>query len=428
LISGQSGKLLSNDGSAVFWRTLGGDILGPLEATTVAKLQGRAMSAATPVEGDYLRWNITEQQWEPGPTPGLTAGNGIQINGQTVAVEDAVVAFYQTGSGAPAASCQTGRDLYVDTASGALYYCSSANLWSALPKLESGALPADKGGTGQTSFAKGDILAASGSASLAKVTAGADGLVLTADAQSAAGVKWAPANPHAAITPAAITFEDHFLESAYPARYCKNPVNSGATTGIAMQADPDSTHWGVLRVQSQASPSAGHGASISWCDATNAARYLQDWRSSNSWDVQILLRPTHSATLGVYAGLIGSATASPSTVNASNLADGVYFRFDSGLATPDSGSWQIVKCVSSVCTAASTGTSFANTWVLLRLRNDGGTIKWSVNNGAETALDTAGMPASSLPLYPLVLSLTRDTTQRGVDLDYWGFLRNRTVP
>ncbi len=56
------------------------------------------------------------------------------------------------------------------------------------------ALSAPNGGTGQSVFVKGDILAATGTAALGKVAVGTNGDVLTADSTSAAGVKWAPAS------------------------------------------------------------------------------------------------------------------------------------------------------------------------------------------------------------------------------------------
>jgi hypothetical protein len=49
----------------------------------------------------------------------------------------------------------------------------------------------DKGGTGQTSYTKGDLLAAAGSTTLNKLAVGTDGQVLTADSASTDGVKWA---------------------------------------------------------------------------------------------------------------------------------------------------------------------------------------------------------------------------------------------
>lgn len=50
---------------------------------------------------------------------------------------------------------------------------------------------ANKGGTGQTSYAKGDILVATSSSVLAKLSVGTDGHVLTVDSTQSTGVKYA---------------------------------------------------------------------------------------------------------------------------------------------------------------------------------------------------------------------------------------------
>ena len=63
-----------------------------------------------------------------------------------------------------------------------------------------GSLAATRGGTGQTTYAKGDILASPGSNTLNKLTVGNDGEVLTADAASTNGVKWAAVAAGTGIT------------------------------------------------------------------------------------------------------------------------------------------------------------------------------------------------------------------------------------
>lgn len=55
----------------------------------------------------------------------------------------------------------------------------------------SGTLGVSQGGTGQTAFAKGDLLAAANSTTLNRLAAGTDGQVLTADSTQTNGLKWA---------------------------------------------------------------------------------------------------------------------------------------------------------------------------------------------------------------------------------------------
>lgn len=58
------------------------------------------------------------------------AGQGIAITGSTIAVDDAVIPLYYTGSGAPGIGCQVGRDYYVDTTNFLLYFCRATNIWA----------------------------------------------------------------------------------------------------------------------------------------------------------------------------------------------------------------------------------------------------------------------------------------------------------
>lgn len=64
---------------------------------------------------------------------------------------------------------------------------------------------ANKGGTGQTGFAKGDLLVASSASVLSKQTVGTNGFVLTADSNQSSGVKWAALSEIKSTIPTPIT-------------------------------------------------------------------------------------------------------------------------------------------------------------------------------------------------------------------------------
>lgn len=89
------------------------------------------------------------------------------------------------------ASCTIG-DVFVNVGvSPAVYY----NCPSGTPVVFGLATPvaAANGGTGQSTYTKGDLLAAPGGTTLNKLSVGTDAQVLTADAASTNGVKWAAA-------------------------------------------------------------------------------------------------------------------------------------------------------------------------------------------------------------------------------------------
>ena len=82
--AGQSGKVLTTNGSAASWSGLGGDLSGAIGAALVQALRGRAISTAAPANGNALKWNSSTSQWEPG-VPSITlAGDATGAAGSTV--------------------------------------------------------------------------------------------------------------------------------------------------------------------------------------------------------------------------------------------------------------------------------------------------------------------------------------------------------
>jgi hypothetical protein len=79
-------------------------------------------------------------------------------------------------------------------------------------------ITAPDGGTGQTTYTKGDLLVATGAAALGKRSVGADGTILTADSAESTGVKWAApalaAAPVFKITDHGAVSDYHFIANA----------------------------------------------------------------------------------------------------------------------------------------------------------------------------------------------------------------------
>jgi hypothetical protein len=88
-ISGATnGRILSNDGTQATWNAPNGDLTGTVNQLRVEGIQGRSVSASSPVDGDALRWNSATSKWEPAPAgdASVAAGDGIAIVGGVVAV------------------------------------------------------------------------------------------------------------------------------------------------------------------------------------------------------------------------------------------------------------------------------------------------------------------------------------------------------
>ena len=83
---------------------------------------------------------------------GVSAGPGIAIAGSRILVDTSVVPLYFTGEGVPSLPCEPGRDYYVDTAAGKLYFCSAPGVWSAAGR--DGAVDADSITTGIVAAAR----------------------------------------------------------------------------------------------------------------------------------------------------------------------------------------------------------------------------------------------------------------------------------
>lgn len=62
-LTGNAGKVLSNDGANLQWRGLGGDLSGSPDAAIVTQIQGRSVNSLAPLQSQLLRWVGT--QWSP---------------------------------------------------------------------------------------------------------------------------------------------------------------------------------------------------------------------------------------------------------------------------------------------------------------------------------------------------------------------------
>lgn len=74
----------------------------------------------------------TGPQGAKGDPANYQPGIGITTADSAIAVDDSVIPEYYTGTTAPAIPCKAGRDFYVDTAAGSLYFCKQDNQWQGV--------------------------------------------------------------------------------------------------------------------------------------------------------------------------------------------------------------------------------------------------------------------------------------------------------
>ena len=77
----KANQVLSNDGNGFTWQALGGDVSGRPGAVTVTGLGGRKLGSLTPLDGQFLKWNATSQQWEA-----TTLAGAMSVFGRTGAI------------------------------------------------------------------------------------------------------------------------------------------------------------------------------------------------------------------------------------------------------------------------------------------------------------------------------------------------------
>ncbi len=104
------------------------------------------------------------------------------------------------------------------------------------------AMPEVSGGTGKTSYTKGDLLVATGSTALTKLGVGTNGHVLTADSAEASGIKWAAASGGGGGAPTDATYitqttngtlTNEFALSSLSTGFLKVTGGSGALSTVS---------------------------------------------------------------------------------------------------------------------------------------------------------------------------------------------------
>jgi hypothetical protein len=157
------------------------------EGSAIGLTTGAALpSAATANKGYYVVVSELGTGASPAPTVALAPPDILLSNGSAW-VEIDVSSTYTAQSATNVAFVPAGQ-------------IASTNVQTAIEEVSSecrnasnitsGTLAVDRGGTNITSYAKGDLIAASAATTLSKLTVGTNGQVLCADSTTATGLKW----------------------------------------------------------------------------------------------------------------------------------------------------------------------------------------------------------------------------------------------
>ncbi len=152
---------------------------------------------------------------------------------------------------------------------------------------------ANKGGTGQTSYAKGDLLVASSSSVLSKLSAGINGQTITADNTQAAGIRWTTSGSSKQAVSGSVfslsnsTTETSILSTSISAStlgtngairatlFMNNIAVNGAEDSILFKAVyGNSSVTGRIASITGASPAGAVYADLIAANATNAQRLI----------------------------------------------------------------------------------------------------------------------------------------------------------
>lgn len=217
----------------------------------------------------------------------LTAPNTITANNATIS-RDATVTNNFTANNITATNNQTTVNL---TSTGTVDWSGAAFV---------GGVPVPNGGSGQTSYTKGDIVAASAATTLGKLAVGTNGKVITANSSASLGVSWeTPSTGSGNVTNNA-TLTDNRI------------ALGGGTTAIGVMASAG-TATTVLHGNASGPPTFGP-VSLSGGDVTATLGPANGGTGVNSFTKGDLIAATGSVTLAKLAvGTDGQLLISNST-------------------------------------------------------------------------------------------------------------------
>jgi hypothetical protein len=324
----------------------------------------------------------------------------------------------------PAANGGTGQSSY---AVGDVLYASGATALSKLADVAAGSYLRSGGVTTApvwstttlpNSATTGDLLYASGSNTYANLAAPAEGLLLTGKGTSTAPAWVDP------IVPADFVFIEEFPTAATGGSGGTGTLGwSVRTIGGAPSITGQSAvanHFGIARLTTTASTGQGGYMGL---DNNSAAVLTNINTLPGTLDAYMVLALTQTTTTRMRVGLL---TPSATTVQA---ADGVFIRYDTNAGFADTNFMLCRRASSDTEACVSTGTA-ANTsyhtFHVYTTTSSPTTINATVDGGSVVCMTTAGsgcgLNSTTFPtagLSPGNIVVTDTNGAISVDFDYW---------
>lgn len=381
----------------------GGGIGGTTGATDLAILQANGTGGSTIQASPATINHSTGDVATPGQ---LTTGNAGGVAGK-------VCLFGSTsGSGCITVASVAGApsDVTLPTTSGS----------SGLPLTTNGSgvtgwnlLGVLGGGTGQSTYTKGDLLVTPGSTTLNKLAVGSDGQVLTADSASTNGVKWAAGGGGTSFDPLDVTtlyFRDDFLsgnQSSGSIGYGWIVVNDVGTLTTSIL---EGTYPRFGQIQIDTSGVSGDGGSFGLSSTNGVLNKLGNLSANTNWDSYWIVALNQTTSIKARFGLCFQNALRVPT-------DGLFIGYDTSLSDSN---FTFETRASSTSTRTASAVAADTSFHKLRIRSTvAGSIKFSIDGGAETTIST-NVPTANLT--PCTAMATITGSARSVKLDFFSFL------
>jgi hypothetical protein len=203
-----------------------------------------------------------------------------------------------------------------------------------------------------------------------------------------------------------------------------NPSAIVSGTATYSTVNPiDNNHPGEVVIENTGTHSSGNGAYLQAGSVGSGKGWFLNLKTATNWTGTWIINPETVASGAWYVGMLENAFPTISTTNASNVPNGMYFRFDPGMSTADATNWKCIACAGGTCNTASidSGVAFtAATWYDFVISStSAGTVLFKIN-GTTVATVTTNLPTVGT-LVPTFAQVDRGSSLNQLYIDFFSF-------